>query len=313
MNYRVLGKTGLKVSEIGFGAWAIGGMDWGPKVEDREAIAALHKAIDLGVNFIDTADVYGHGHSEELIARVRKERKEELIIGTKVGNNFYEGPRHQDFSRKYLMSAVEQSLKRLGVEVLDLLQLHGPDATEIQKGEIFEVLDTLKREGKIRFAGISVRSFHDDEGVLAIQSGKVDVLQVRYNLLEWGSVDTVFPLAKEHDIGIIARIPLLFGVLTGKFTRASRFSEGDHRQENLSPEKLAGFLNQLVRLYFLFQGTEVTMAQTALRFILSNDVVATVIPGAKHPSQAVENCAASDLGSLPADVLAKIAAVIKGT
>ncbi len=116
-----------------------------------------------------------------------------------------------------------------------------------------------------------------------------------------------------HNIGISARIPLLFGVLTGKFTRASRFPDGDHRQENLSPEKLAGFLNQLVRLYFLFQGTEVTMAQTALRFILSNDVVATVIPGAKRPSQAVENCAASDLGLLPADVLAKIAAVIKGT
>ncbi len=134
MKYRVLGKTGLKVSEIGFGAWAIGGMDWGPKVEDKEAIAALHKAIDLGVNFIDTADVYGHGHSEELIARVRKERKEELIIATKAGNNFYEGARHQDFSRKYLMFAVEQSLKRLGVEALDLLQLHGPDATEIQKG-----------------------------------------------------------------------------------------------------------------------------------------------------------------------------------
>jgi len=175
------------------------------------------------------------------------------------------------------------------------------------------VLETLKREGKIRFAGISVRSFHDDEGVLAIQSGQVDTLQVRYNLLEWGPVDTVFPLAKEHNIGIIARIPLLFGVLTGKFTRASRFPDGDHRQENLSPEKLSGFLNQLVKLYFLFQGTEVTMAQTALRFILSNDVVATVIPGAKHPSQAVENCAASDLDLLPADVLAKIAAVIKGT
>ncbi len=313
MKYRVLGKTGLKVSEIGFGAWAIGGMDWGPKVEDNEAIAALHKAIDLGVNFIDTADVYGHGHSEELIARVRKERKEELIIATKAGNSFYEGPRHQDFSRKYLMFAVEQSLKRLGVEALDLLQLHGPDAADIQKGEIFEVLDTLKREGKIRFAGISVRSFHDDEGVLAIQSGQVDTLQVRYNLLEWGPVDEVFPLAKEHNIGIIARIPLLFGVLTGKFTRATRFPDGDHRQENLSREKLAHFLNQLVRLYFLFKGTEVTMAQTALRFILSNDMVSTVIPGAKRPSQAAENCTASDLGPLPPDVLAKITAVIKGT
>jgi aryl-alcohol dehydrogenase-like predicted oxidoreductase len=288
-------------------------MDWGPKVEDSEAIAALHKAIDLGVNFIDTADVYGHGHSEELIARVRKERKEELIIATKAGNNFYERERHQDFSRKYLMFAVEQSLKRLGVEALDLLQLHGPDAADIQKGEIFEVLDTLKRDGKIRFAGISVRSFHDDEGVLAVKSGQVDALQVRYNLLEWGPADEVFPLAKEHNIGIIVRIPLLFGVLTGKFTRATRFSEGDHRQENLSPEKLAGYLDQMVKLFFLFQGTEITMAQTALRFILSNDVVSTVIPGAKRPSQAAENCAASDLGPLPPDLLARIAAVIKGT
>lgn len=312
MNYRVLGKSGLKVSEIGFGAWAIGGMDWGPKVEDSEAIAALHKAIDLGVNFIDTADVYGHGHSEELIASVRKEREEELLIATKAGNNFYEGDRHQDFSRKYLMFAVEQSLKRLGVDALDLLQLHGPDAEEIKKGEIFEVLDTLKQQGKIRFAGISVRSFHDDEGVLAIQSGKVDVLQVRYNLLEWGPVDEVFPLAKEHNIGIIVRIPLLFGVLTGKFTRATRFPDGDHRQENLSPEKLAQYLNQLVKLFFLFQGKEVSMAQTSLRFILSNDVVSTVIPGAKRPSQAAENCVASDLGPLPSDVLAKIAPVIKG-
>jgi aryl-alcohol dehydrogenase-like predicted oxidoreductase len=311
MRYRILGKTGLRVSEIGFGSWGISGMDWGA-TDDEVSIRAIQHAVDLGVNFIDTADVYGNGHSEELVARALKGRREEVIVATKAGNDFYQRARKSgdyavpNFDPDYLVFAVEQSLRRLETDCLDILQLHGPTLEDIRRGDCIAVLDQLKIEGKIRFGGVSYRSFKDDEGLAAVETGKIDVLQVRYNLLEQEPAKEVLPLAKRYNVGVIARIPLLFGVLTGKFTRETRFAADDHRARHLQGELLARYIDQFEKIAFLKEGKEDSWAQIALRFILSNDAVSTVIPGGKTPQQVEDNCAASDLGPLPKSELKRI-------
>jgi aryl-alcohol dehydrogenase-like predicted oxidoreductase len=311
MRYRILGKTGLRVSEIGFGSWGISGMDWGA-TDDEVSIRAIQQAIDLGVNFIDTADVYGNGHSEELVARALKGRREGIIVATKAGNDFYQRERKSgdyavpNFDPEYLAFAVEQSLRRLQTDRLDILQLHGPSLELIRQGDCIEALERLKREGKIRFGGVSYRSFKDDEGVASIETGRIDVLQVRYNLLEQEPAKQVLPLAKKHNVGIIVRIPILFGVLTGKFTRETRFPPEDHRSRHLQGELLARYIDQFEKLGFLKEGKKDTWAQIALRFILSHHAVSTVIPGGKTPQQVSDNCAASDLGPLPKSDLERI-------
>jgi aryl-alcohol dehydrogenase-like predicted oxidoreductase len=286
-------------------------MDWGP-TDDEVSIRAIQHAIDNGVNFIDTADVYGNGHSEELVAQALKGRREDIIVATKAGNDFYQKERKSggyaipNYDPDYLAFAVEQSLKRLQTDRLDILQLHGPSLETMREGECFEVLERLKQKGKIRFGGVSYRSFKDEEGIAAIESGKIDVLQLRYNLLEQEPAKEVLPLAKANNIGIIARIPILFGVLTGKFSRETKFPEDDHRARHLQGELLASYIDQFEKLQFLKEGKSDSWAQIALRFILSNDAVSTIIPGGKTPEQVEDNCAASDLGALPESDLQKI-------
>ncbi len=307
MQYTQLGDRGPKVSTIGFGAWAIGGMNWGP-TDDAVSKAALHTALDLGVTLIDTADVYGFGHSEDLIAQVLRERgKGEVIIATKAGNDFYYasseddegyGAIQQNYSRDYLIEAAERSLQRLGVESLDILQLHSPDLEKLERDDPWEALIRLKEAGKIRHAGLSIQSFKESEQtrIVAAHADLLDCIQVRYNLLEREAEDILFPTVLSEGIGVIVRIPLLFGLLTGKFDRNSRFIEEDHRRFNLSPEKLDDFLNQLDSLEGIYdQHRNYSRAQVSLRFGISHPACHVSIPGAKTAEQVMENCMAAEL------------------
>ena len=313
MQYTQLGKRGPKVSTIGFGAWAIGGMNWG-ETDDEVSRLALHEALDQGVTLIDTADVYGFGHSEDLIAGVLKERgKGDVIIATKAGNDFYHadekddqgyGAIRQSYDKDYLIFAAEQSLRRLGVDALDILQLHSPDLEKLERDEPWSALETLKRQGKILHAGLSIQSFKETEQAHLLDRHRdlLDCIQVRYNLLERQAEEVLFPKAIEHGVGVIVRIPLLFGLLTGKLTRESKFGEDDHRRMNLSAEKLDAHLAEVESMRFLFeQHPDQTMAQVSLRFCITHPACQTAIPGAKTPQQVVENCAASALGPLPPD------------
>ncbi len=310
MKYVRLGKRGPVVSTIGFGAWAIGGMNWGP-TDDRVSKRALHAALDLGVTFIDTADVYGFGHSEELIGEVLAERgKGQVIVATKVGNDFYHatpaddkgyGPIRQTYTREYLLWATEQSLRRLRLETIDVLQLHSPDLDKLTREEPWLALAQLKEEGKIRHAGLSVQSFKETEQAFLLDQHHdlLDCIQVRYNLLEREAERVLLPKAQQHGIGVIVRIPLLFGFLTGKFTRQSRFGPDDHRRMNLSPEKLDSYFRRLDGCRFLFDRyAQYTPAQVSLAFCLSHPACHVAIPGAKTPEQVADNCAASDLAPL---------------
>jgi aryl-alcohol dehydrogenase-like predicted oxidoreductase len=311
MQYVQLGDRGPKVSSIGFGAWAIGGMNWG-KTDDKQSRTAIHAALDHGVTLIDTADVYGFGHSEDLIAQVIQERgKGDVKIATKVGNDFYfaskeddtgYGAIRQNYDPDYLIFAVEQSLKRLNLETLDILQLHSPDLDKLEKEEPWEVLTKLKDQGKIIHAGFSIQSFKETEQahLLDRYHTLIDCIQVRYNLLERDAEKVLFPKAQKYGIGVIVRIPLLFGFLSGKFDKSSKFGPDDHRHMNLSADKLENYLYLLQQMQVIFDRySEQSKAQVSLRFCLSHAACQVAIPGAKTAQQVIENCMASDLGSIP--------------
>ena len=306
-----MGRKGPEVSRIGFGAWAIGGVNWGP-TDDGESKRALRRAIELGVTLIDTADVYGYGHSEELIAEVLSEvRNHDVVVATKAGNDFYNatpaddtgyGPIRLNGGRAYLISAAEKSLRRLGRDCLDILQLHSLDTSQLESEEPWEALYQLKKQGKIRYSGWSVKSFKETAHLKYLERHHdvLDCLQVRYNLLERNAEDELFPAAQRFGLGIIVRIPLLFGLLTGKFSSKSRFDGDDHRSFNLAPEKLSGYLGRLQSfedLYSAFPGQ--SKAQVSLRFALTHPACHTVIPGGRTVAQVEDNCLVGDLGALP--------------
>ena len=318
MQYTQLGTRGPVVSTIGFGAWAIGGMNWG-ETDDNVSKRALFEAIDQGATLIDTADVYGFGHSEKLIAEVLKERdNDNIVVATKVGNDFYHagkdndrgyGPIKQNADKEYIIWAAEQSLKRLQVDVIDILQIHSSDTDKLRRDEAWEALEILKGQGKIKHAGWSVQSFKETEQAFLLDRHHelIDCIQVRYNLLEREAEKVLFPKAQQYGIGVIVRIPLLFGLLTGKFNRTTKFSEDDHRRFNLSPEKLDSYLAELETKQPLFDNySNQTTAQVSLRFCISHPACHTAIPGAKTPQQAQENCAAADLGAISQSELQKL-------
>lgn len=307
MQYQKLGKNGPVISTIGFGAWGISGRDWG-QTDDEQSKKALHQALDSGITFIDTADTYGSGHSEKLIREVLDERgrKDEVVIATKAGNNFYPylgethktTPGNPDYSKKHLIYAAEQSIKRLGVDALDILQLHSPDEFLLAMDEPWEALEILKRDGKIKHAGWSVQSFKETEQAHFLEEHHdlIDVLQVRYNLLEREAEKKLFPLAQQYGTGIIVRIPILFGFLSGKFSGNTIFGDDDHRRFNLSPEKLEQYLSQLESFKpFFAENDQYSMAQLSLRFCISHPACHVAIPGGKTPEQVKENAVASDI------------------
>ncbi len=311
MKYRELGRTGWKVSEISFGAWAIGGT-WGT-VDDKESLAALHKALDLGVNFFDTADVYGDGRSEQLLARLKRERHETFYIATKAGRRL--DPHVADgYNRKNLTAFVERSLKNLQTESIDLLQLHCPPTDVYYRPEVFEVLDDLTRAGKLRHYGVSVERV--EEALKAIEYPGVKTVQIIFNIFRQRPSELFFPEAQRRRVGILARLPLSSGLLAGKMTRSTTFENDDHRSFNRHGEAFdrgetfSGIdfekgLEAVESLRALMPADR-TMAQLALQWILSFPAVTCAIPGAKRPSQVVENIAASDLPSLASDTVKKI-------
>lgn len=312
MKYTKLGKRGPEISTIGFGAWAIGGMNWG-ETDDDVSRNALREAVENGVTFIDTADVYGFGHSEKLVREVLEEMKvkDKVVVATKAGNDFYNtskeddagyGPIRQNADYDYIISAAEKSLKRLNVEALDILQLHSPDTEKLKRDDPWKALEKLKKDGKIKHAGWSVQSFQETNQAFLLDEHRdlLDVIQVRYNLLEREAEKVLFKKSQEYGIGVIVRIPLLFGFLTGKFDKDKRFNEDDHRSMNLSPEKLKKYLKELKKMEPLYEKyPDQTKAQLALRFCISHPATHVAIPGAKTKQQVLDNVAASDLGPLP--------------
>lgn len=314
MNYRTLGKTGYKVSEISFGAWAIGGT-WG-EVDDTESMAALNAAIDAGVNFIDTADVYGDGHSERLIGKLLKERSEEILVATKAGRRL--NPHvSSGYNRQHIESFIDRSLKNLNVESLDLLQLHCPPSEVYYQPEIFDMLDDLKRIGKIRHYGVSVERV--DEALKAIEYEGVASVQIIFNAFRQRPAELFFQKALARDVGIIARVPMASGLLTGKMNMNSTFSADDHREfnrqgeafdkgETFSGVDFATGLDAVDALRPLVpQGA--SMAQLALRWILMHQAVSCAIPGARNVVQAIDNAAAADLPVLSDSTMKAIRSV----
>jgi aryl-alcohol dehydrogenase-like predicted oxidoreductase len=311
MDYRELGRTGWKVSTISFGAWAIGGT-WGA-VEDKESLAALHRALDLGVNFFDTADVYGDGRSERLLAQLRRERGEGFHIATKAGRRL--NPHvAAGYNRQNLTAFVERSLLNLGAEALDLLQLHCPPTAVYYMPEVFQILDDLQQAGKLRYYGVSVEKV--EEALKAIEYPGVQSVQIIFNLFRQRPTDLFFGEARRRRVGILARLPLASGLLSGKFTRASTFAPDDHRHFNRHGEAFdrgetfSGLDFELgLRLVEALRPivpAGATLGQLALRWILMHPAVTCAIPGAKRPAQAEENIAAAELPPLSPNTMARI-------
>lgn len=298
MKYRTLGKTNLKISTIGFGAWAIGGNMWGPQ-DDNDSIKAIHKSIDLGVNFIDTAAAYGNGHSERIIGKVLKERKERIYIATKIPPLIWPpGPdthAKDIFPKDRIISYVEDSLKNLNIECIDLIQLHSWRENWTSETEWYEVLLELRKSGKINFIGVSVHDDMEDEALGLIKSGRVDTIQVVYNVLAQTPKKNLFPLAIKHNIGIIARVPLAYGALTGKFTENTTFTENDFRIRRYTGNGLKNILEKVEEFKKTTNTSEKKkLLSYAINFALSHEAVSTTIPGIRNELQATENCLSID-------------------
>jgi aryl-alcohol dehydrogenase-like predicted oxidoreductase len=311
MHYRELGRTGWKVSEISFGAWAIGSA-WG-EVDDKESLAALHRAIDLGVNFVDTADVYGMGHSERLVARLRKERRETIYVTTKAGRRL--NPHTAEgYNKANLTEFIDDSLKNLETDCIDLLQLHCPPPVLLYRPEFFALMDDLVRAGKIRYYGVSVETV--EEALKAIEFPGVQTIQIIFNLFRHRPAELFFPEAKRRRVGILARVPLASGLLTGRMNRSTKFPKDDHRNFNRHGEAFdRGETFSGVDYEIGLEAVEIlktlvppggTLAQLALRWILMFDAVTCAIPGAKRAAQVEDNCRASDLPPLSDAQMAKV-------
>ncbi len=311
MQYRMLGRTGWKVSTISFGCWAIGG-SWGA-TQDDESLAALERAVDLGVNFFDTADVYGGGRSERLLAQLKRQRKEQIHIATKAGRAL-DPHVAEGYNRANLTYFVEQSLRNLATDCIDLLQLHCPPTQVYYMPETFGVLDDLVAQGKLRYYGVSVEKV--EEALKAIEYPNVQTVQIIYNIFRQRPAELFFPEARRRQVGILARVPLASGLLTGKLRRDSQFAPDDHRAFNRYGESFdrgetfSGVdydtgLEAVEALRALLP-PGVSLAQFALRWILMDEAVTCAIPGAKRPSQVEENVRAADLPPLSPAVMAQV-------
>lgn len=296
MKYRKFGKTNLEVSEIGFGAWAIGGpamagdipIGWGD-VDDKTSIEALKKALDLGITFYDTADFYGLGHSEKLIGMLWGNR-DDIIVASKVGHRLdADDSIYLDYSKEYIIEACEASLKRLKRESIDYYQLHAAKMQHLENGECIEAMQQLQQQGKIRYWGLSLNTYDPEpEANYMIENNLGHGFQLVFNIINQKALP-LLKMASEKGMGIIARMPLQFGLLTGKFNKDSRFPETDHRRFRLNPEVLQKSLNDLESVWPIAEKYEIGLPSFALSFILSHPEISTVIPGIKTPEQAISN------------------------
>jgi aryl-alcohol dehydrogenase-like predicted oxidoreductase len=312
MKYRALAKSDLRLSEIGFGVWTVSAGWWGD-YSDEQACALLRKAFELGITFFDTGDTYGNGRGETLVAQAFAGRRHEVVIGTKFGYDFYSDPserrgqreRPQDFSPRFVRFALEQSLQRLGTDYVDLYQLHNPRLEALQRDDLFELLERLKGEGKIRAYGASLGpaiggTEHGDQAMAARTS--LSSLQIIYNLLEQEPGRRFVPVARQHDVSLLVRVPHSSGLLEGKYTAETTFPASDHRSHRPRSWLLDG-LKKLEEFRFLHEGRGQTIGQAALKWLLAEPAVASVQPNIYDEEQLVEFAAASDLPDLaPADL-----------
>ncbi len=298
MKYRTLGRTGIEVSEIGYGAWGIGGVQW-TGGDDEEAMRALNLAIDQGLNFIDTALAYGDGHSERLVGEVVRSRKEQIYIATKVPPKNRQWPAHdvplrEVFSADYIIECTEQSLRNLGVDTIDIQQFHVWRDNWVDESEWLDALMKLREQGKVRFFGISINDYQPWNALKALRQGHIDTVQVIYNIFEQAPENELYPLCRELNIGVIARVPFDEGGLTGAVGPETVFPETDFRTWFFRGDRKQKVFNRVERLKLLLGAEAENLAELALRYILSHDAVSTVIPGMRSAKHVTNNISYSD-------------------
>jgi len=309
MKYRKLGKTNFEISEMGYGAWGIGGTQWLGGTDDQ-SLAALRRAMELGLNFIDTALAYGDGHSEKLVGQVVREAGHRIYIATKVPPKNQLWPARpgigieQVFPYDYILRATERSLKNLGVETVDLQQLHVWNPEWIARDEWRRALEELKRSGKVRAVGISINDHQPDSALEIIETGLIDTVQVIYNIFDQSPERRLFPLTMARNIGVIARVPLDEGSLTGMIDEHTRFAPGDFREGYFKGDRKKQVRERVESLLRDLGADRTSLPELALRFCLSHPAVSTVIPGMRSLRSVEANCAAPDKGALPEATLA---------
>lgn len=312
MKYRQLGATGISVSEIGFGGWPAGGamhvsggvpLGWAD-VTDQGVLEALRRARAEGINFFDTADIYGHGRSESLIGLATHQHREQIVIATKVGIARTAADQiEKNFSKRHILHAIDGSLHRLRTDYVDLYQLHNPPLDVLERGEAQEAMEMLQTSGKIRYWGVAVRSVED--GIEIVRRGWGYTLQILFNILNQHPADELLPMAKQHNYGVIARVPLASGLLSGKYRTSTTFPPNDVRQNFLTPRRLSEALERVDEVKSIVGKASETLIEAALRFVLSHEEVSTTIPGARNRQQVEQNAAASG-DPLPEDVVRKL-------
>lgn len=311
MRYRKLGRTGLEVSEIGYGAWGIGGNQWRGGTDD-ESTRALNRAIELGLNFIDTALAYGEGHSEKIVGRVVKQTPARVFVSTKVPpmNQTWPAapgsPIEDVFPYDYIVRCTEESLRNLGVDTIDLQQLHVWDPGWVRRDEWKRAFEDLRRAGKVRFVGISINDHQPDTALEVVESGLIDTVQVIYNIFDQSPEANLFPAVQKHDVGVLARVPLDEGALTGTITEATQFDKDDFRASYFRGDRRKQVVERVSALERDLDAVPGRLPEKALRFCLSHPAVSTVIPGMRQVRNVESSCAVSDAGPLDGTTLEKL-------
>jgi aryl-alcohol dehydrogenase-like predicted oxidoreductase len=306
MNHRQLGRTGLQVSEIGYGAWGIGKSMW-LGAEDDESLAALNRAVDLGVNFIDTALAYGDGHSEQLVGQVSRERDEQIVVATKIPpkNKRWPAPSGIDpdeaFPADYVRECTETSLRNLGLDTIDVQQFHVWSDDWVGRGSWLDAIEALKSEGKIRAFGVSINDHQPANAIKLIESGAVDTVQVIYNVFDQAPEDELLPACEQHGVGVIARVPFDEGSLTGRIGPDTEFPEGDFRNHYFSGDRKQQVADRVQAILDDVGIEREQLPEVALRYILSHPAVSTVIPGMRTVRNVERNAATGDGRGLPAE------------
>ncbi len=313
MHYRTLGKTGIEVSEIGYGAWGIGKSGW-VGAQDDDSLRALHKAIDLGLNFIDTALAYGDGHSERLVGQVVKERSERVHVATKIPPKNRQWPARQGvpaqevFPADYIVESTERSLRHLGVDAIDVQQFHVWQDDWVGQGDWPEAVEQLKRSGKIKHFGVSINDHQPANAIKLIETGVVDTVQVIYNVFDQSPEDALFAACTQHNVGVIVRVALDEGGLTGRVTPDTTFPEGDFRARYFRDDRKREVYERVQAIAADLGVTVADVPAAALRYVLSQGAVSTVIPGMRSIRNVERNCAIGDGKGLPADQVQKLKA-----